>query len=53
MLTVGKWSKLHFVDSSFEMDYLKEYLRGNDNPNDAKIDLHAPDQPLNTADFPS
>lgn len=29
-VTVGKWSKLIFPDSSFEMDYLYEYLNKED-----------------------
>lgn len=28
-LTVGTWSKLYFVDSQFEMDYIKKYLSEN------------------------
>jgi len=27
MLTVGTWSKLYFVDSQFEMDYIKNQLK--------------------------
>ena len=26
MLTVGTWTKMYFVDSKFEMDYLEKYL---------------------------
>lgn len=26
VLTVGDWSKIYFVDSRFELDYLEKYL---------------------------
>lgn len=32
MLTVGEWTKLYFVDSRFEMDYIKKYLKTGEQP---------------------
>lgn len=26
-LTIGTWTKLYFVDSQFEMDYIEKYLK--------------------------
>lgn len=34
-LEVGKWTKLYFVDSQFEMDYIKKYL--NQEPKEKSI----------------
>lgn len=29
-LEVGKWRKMYFVESTFEMDYISEYLKSDD-----------------------
>lgn len=43
MLTVGEWSSLHFVQSKFEMDYIKKQL--NAKSDDDLLDLSEDEQP--------